>query len=380
MSNGMESRPALKDQLFNREKIERLAAMFHAADRTFRKARFVAAAIAPFESLELKQRIAHIATTLERHLDADFRVAAKQIVAALPAPLDPTKTDNDFGDFIFAPLGEYVARHGLQRRFLPVSLRTLKELTQRFSMEDAIRGFINEFPEETLAELVKWASDKNYHVRRLVSEGTRPILPWSRRLCISHQIPLPLLDRLHADPTRYVTRSVANHLNDISKSDPDIVLATLQRWSDDQRQQPAELHWMTKHALRTLVKQGHTGALERLGCPSQPRVRIGEFTVNPPEVMAGDAFEISLSLFSEAEQQLVIDYEVNFAKASGKRSGKVFKLKQLPANNGQQITLRKRHILRANATTYKLYPGMHHVTLKINGQAFGTKSFELVIR
>ena len=108
-------------------------------------------------TLELKQRIAHIATILEGFLDPDFRVAARQITTALPPPLDPTKTDDDFGDFIFAPLGEYVVRHGMERKCLKTSLKTLKALTQRFSMEDAIRHFINTYPDETLAELDKWS-------------------------------------------------------------------------------------------------------------------------------------------------------------------------------------------------------------------------------
>ncbi len=65
--------------------------------------------------LELKERIVHIAETLEHYLTADFKVAAKQITAALPAPLDPSKSDDDFGDFIFAPLGEFVVRNGMAK-------------------------------------------------------------------------------------------------------------------------------------------------------------------------------------------------------------------------------------------------------------------------
>jgi hypothetical protein len=44
---------------------------------------------------------------------------------------------------------------------------------------------------------------------------------------------------------------------------------------------------------------------------------------------------------------------------------------------GESIMLKKRHPLLANATTYRLYPGTHRVTLQINGKAFGVQEFEL---
>ncbi len=125
--------------------------------------------------------------------------------------------------FYLCAVGEFVVRQGLSREHLRLSLQTLQQITQRFSMEDAMRSFIREYPDPTLKELTKWASHKNYHVRRLVSESTRPLLPWSGRLGLPVETMLPLLETLHADPdpTRYVTRSVANHLNDIAKTHPE---------------------------------------------------------------------------------------------------------------------------------------------------------------
>ena len=76
---------------------------------------------------------------------------------------------------------------------------------------------------------------------------------------------MPLLNRLHCDQTRYVTRSVANHLNDIAKIDADRVVGLLREWSTAGKQSAKELNWMTRHGLRTLVKQGHVGALDLLG-------------------------------------------------------------------------------------------------------------------
>jgi 3-methyladenine DNA glycosylase AlkC len=296
----------------------------------------------------------------------------------LPQRLDPTGTDDDFGDFIFAPLDEFEVRNGLSKKHARISLKTLKEITQRFSMEDAIRTFINRYPDETLAELALWSIDSNYHVRRLVSEGTRPLLPWSGRISIDVTTPLPFLDTLHADPTRYVTRSVANHLNDIARKKPEIVLETLHRWKQLGKQRPAELQWMTKHALRTLVKRGHPQALQLLGFNAIPKISVTNFRIATPQIRPGDAVEFSFSVNAKSSESLVIDYAIEFVKANGTLSPKVHKLKQLSLQKSESATVSKRHVLRANATTYTLYPGTHYVTLQINGRSFGRLSFELL--
>ncbi len=131
------------------------------------------------QDLELKQRITWIAENLEAHLPGPFPEAVTQILNALPEPLDENKTDDDFGDFIIAPLGEFVVRQGMEQCHFELALHTLKEITKRFSMEDAMRAFIRKYPRETMAKLMEWTQDSNYHVRRLVSESTRPSLPWS---------------------------------------------------------------------------------------------------------------------------------------------------------------------------------------------------------
>lgn len=368
---------SLKDQLFNRERVEYLAGQFHSADSEFDRDGFVRDTMRSLTSLELKQRVVLIAEMLEKHLATDYRAAVKHLVASLPPPLDPTKTDDDFGDFIFAPLGEFVVRNGLAKRHLSLSLKTLKAITQRFSMEDAIRAFINEHPEPTLATLTKWSTDKNYHVRRLVSEGTRPILPWSKRLTIDVATPLPLLDTLHADRARYVTRSVANHLNDISKSQPELVLQRLERWAGQGGQDPRELRWMSRHALRTLVKQGHVDALRFLGFHASPKIEIDRFELQSTKVASGQAIDFAFSVKADRDESLLVDFVIDFVKANGKLAPKVHKLKQVQLRKGEATTIRKRHVLRANATTYRLYPGTHHLTLQINGKPFGTQTFEV---
>jgi 3-methyladenine DNA glycosylase AlkC len=368
---------SLKDHLFNRDSVKLLATLLENGVPGFASDAFVRQVLDPFNKLELKERIVHIASVLEKHLDADFRIAAKQISAALPPPLDPKKTDDDFGDFIIAPLGEYVVRNGLTKRNLKISLRTLREITKRFSMEFAIRKFIVAFPLETLGELQKWADDKNYHVRRLVSEGTRPSLPWSGKISIDRSVAISFLDQLHADQTRYVTRSVCNHLNDISKTDEKLVVDTLKRWKKQKQQESEELKWMCKHALRTLVKRGDKGALTFLGYRSNPKVEVVDFKILPSSISPGETIEFSFDLLADRKESLIVDYVVEFVKANGSLGPKVHKLKTLEVSKGESVTILKRHRFLANATTYTLYPGTHYLTIQINGESFGRIGFEI---
>ncbi len=372
---------SLKDQLFNAEKVQYLGGLFKQVYPEFRHDSFQKAVVSKFPELELKERIAHISTCLREHLPADYPDALEILLRALPAELDPNKTDDDFGDFIFSPHSLFVATYGCSDGLLDLSLPALKEITKRFSAEYAIRFFINAFPEKTFTYIHNWMEDDNYHVRRLTSEGTRPKLPWAQKLDIPYDKPMPVLHTLHADNTRYVTRSVANHLNDISKIDPDLVLETLIEWKKGKQQDKKEMHFITKHTLRSLVKQGHMDALDLLGFGGKPDIEITKFEMHTPVVKVGDAFEFTLAFDSNKSQNLVIDYLMNFAgdeSKSGKKAGqKVFKLKQLELEAGQTINIRKKHPMRL-MTTRRLYPGEHQIALQVNGQNFGTLSFDLV--
>ena len=252
----------LKDQLFTREKVELIASDIERVHPAFRADEFVTSVVARLPVLELKARIDWIATCLGRHLPSDLRRAVGVLVRSLPAPVDPTLSDGDFGDFIYAPYTNYVARHGCTAEDLDFSLAALREITTRFSAEFAIRPFLDLFPGQVLATLQVWTGDEHYHVRRLCSEGTRPRLPWAQSLTLPHDVGIPILDRLFADPTRYVTRSVANHVNDISKRDPQLALDTLERWRGSGQQQPREMGYVIRHAARTLVRAGHPRALD----------------------------------------------------------------------------------------------------------------------
>lgn len=370
-----EERFSLKDALFNAEKVAYLAGLFGAADVRFDAAGFERNVMAEMLPLELKARMTLIARVLAQYLPDDFHAAADVIEAALPAPLDPSKTDDDFGDFIFGPLGTYVEEHGIGH--FDRSMALLKEITKRFSMEYAIRPFLNVHPDRTLGVLADWTFDENYHVRRLVSEGTRPKLPWGMKVGLDVRDAIPFLDALHSDETRYVTRSVANHLNDIAKIDPALVIETLQRWHVKGEQGGKELDWITRHALRTLVKKGDPAAMELLGYGPDPAIEVGDVVLSAGHVAIGDVLEFDVAIEARGAAKLLVDYAVEFVKADGSRKPKVFKLKQLSLKSGERVVLTKRHRFKGDATTFRLYPGDTRIVLQINGVARGDATFEL---
>ncbi len=365
---------SLKDQLFNVEKIRYLAGLFDGPN--FDGLAFEERVMQRMLSLELMQRIVWIAEVFEEFLPDDFSAAAAVIVSALPPPLDPDKSDDDFGDFIFAPLGEYTARQGLAD--LSVSLPLLEELTKRFSVEFPIRHFLNAHPEQTMVQMALWARAPNYHLRRLASEGTRPTLPWGVKVGIASDAGLPLLDQLYGDATRYVTRSVANHLNDLAKKQPDLVVATLARWQDEGRQEGKEMRWIASHALRTLVKRGHKGALELLGFRAAPQVTLGEIDLVETQVVIGQALEFSCDITATRDEKLMVDFVIDFVKADGSRKSRVFKLKQMGIRRGETLTLRKKHRFLGNATTFKVFPGEHRLSLQVNGTVLARADFGLL--
>lgn len=367
---------SLKDQLFNSKKVDYLAALIAQVDADFSQAAFHQDVVIAFPGLELKERITHMTACLQQHLPDDYPEALAIILRSLPPELDPTKTDDDFGDFIFAPLSLFVAVHGCTPDHLDISLTALKEITKRFSAEYAIRYFINTFSEATFEFLNDCAKDDNYHVRRWASEGTRPKLPWAQKLTTDYRKPLPILDALYADRTRYVTRSVANHLNDISKTDPVLVMDTLQRWTASQQQAGLEMAFITKHALRSLVKQGNPDALKLLGFKTKPEITIANFSTTTPTVRVGSAFEFSLDICSHQQQKLVVDYLMYFASDGRKQPQKVFKIKQLDLARDETVTLHKRHPMRL-MTTRRLTLGVHKIVLQVNGQPFDSLTFEL---
>ncbi|MFC3615833.1 hypothetical protein ACFORG_18945 [Lutimaribacter marinistellae] len=363
----------LKDQLFNAEKVRSLSARFAAADPSFDHGAFETAVMSRLPELELKARMDWIATCLAEAVPGPLERVGPIILRALPPPCDPTLSDGDFGDFIYAPLGEWVAARGGEEPDRALDL--IEEITQRFSMEWAIRPLLNDHPETVLARMESWVGHPHYHVRRLVSEGTRPRLPWGQGVDLAVSTPLPLLDRLHADPTRYVTRSVANHLNDVTRNEPDLVIDRLGQWGRQGRQKPDELTWMARHALRGLVKSGHPDALRHLGFDPDAQI-TADLRLNG-SARIGGALDFTVSLIGPKDTPVLVDYIIHFRRPGGRISAKTHKLKQARLSD-TELVLEKRHKLKGDATTFRLVPGTHRIEVQVNGRVRAEAAFDLL--
>ncbi|UYV35941.1 hypothetical protein N4R57_12885 [Rhodobacteraceae bacterium D3-12] len=368
---------SLADQLFNPEKLGYLAGLFASAVPGFERVAFEREVLSRLGELELKARIDWIAECLDRALPGAFEPLAEAIVAALPAPCDPTLSDDDFGDFIFAPLGELVVRRGIDAP--ERSLDVLEEVTQRFSMEYAIRPFLNACEDAVFDRLEGWSRHPHYHVRRLVSEGTRPKLPWGKKINADPARALGLLDVLHADGTRFVTRSVANHMNDLSRMMPGVVMDRLEAWGAAGKQNARELAWMRKHALRTLVKQGDARAMAMLGYRADAPVTLKTLTLDRARVPVGEQITFEVTLSAAERTPVLVDYLLEFHRGQALAPRrKVMKLGQGVVDPGKPLRFTKRYRIPRDATTVKIVPGPHRVSIQVNGQVLGGIDFEVV--
>jgi 3-methyladenine DNA glycosylase AlkC len=221
------------------------------------------------------------------------------------------------------------------------------------------------------------ALSEHYHERRLASEGSRPKLPWAKKLTVYPTVPMYILDKLYYDKTRYVTRSVANHLNDISKIDPFLTLETLKRWKTSGKQDDKEMQYIVKHALRTLVKKGDKEALALLGYATDPKITLSNTGLSQETVNLGEDLHIEFDIEAEDSCHLCLDYVMHFKTKNGTFSEKVYKIKSLSLKRGGSIRIRKKHLFKANMTTRKLYAGEHKIQIQINGKCYEAGSFIL---
>ncbi|MFC8847433.1 MULTISPECIES: DNA alkylation repair protein [unclassified Micromonospora] len=322
-----------------------------------------AAGLAP---LALLARVRHVAAALGRAMPGDFAAAATVLHRALDSA--------SFTGWMTLPCGYYVAEYGLDAP--DVALPALAALSPRFSSEGPIRYFIERHPRATFDQLRRWAADPDEHLRRLVSEGTRPRLPWAPQLRGLVADPTPavaLLDRLHDDPSEYVRRSVANHLNDISRDHPDLAVSIARRWAGTGGDRTA---WVIRHGLRTLAKQGHPGALRLLGYDLDIPVTLTGLTVTPASVPIGGEVTIAFTLVADTTARAVVDYAVHHAGVRGTRAPKVFKLTTVTLQGGRARSVSRRHPFR-EVSVRRLHPGQHRIDIQINGRILGSTEVRL---
>lgn len=338
-----------------------------AASPRFDRGAFLAAATDGLDALSIMERVRHIADALRPALPTDYE-AALGVVGAMAPRLSH--------GFQAVAVTEYVARYGLDD--FDRSMEALAALTRFGTAEFAIRPFLALDADRALATMAGWTASDDEHVRRLASEGARPRLPWAAGVPALKADPTraaPILEALKADPAIYVRKSVANHLNDIAKDQPDWLLDRLADWPQDD----PHTAWIIRHALRTLIKQGEPRALALIGVGHGAAVTIGKFVVEPAVVRLGERIAISVDIASTAaeNQPLVVDYRVHYARGGGKTAAKVFKWKSFDLAAGESAALRISQVIR-DFSTRRHHPGQHGVELIVNGETMGASGFELL--
>ncbi|MGW7053955.1 DNA alkylation repair protein [Streptomyces sp. NPDC054887] len=346
------------DELLNAQTLTRLARCLTRAD-----AGVTAAALrgcgAGLDGLRFTERVALVRDAVLADLPADFPAFARVLRSAL--------RDDGFTGWMIFPVTEAVAVRGLGD-FEP-ALALLAELTPRLTAETAVRPFLATDQERALRFMRRWTTHPDPHVRRLASEGTRPRLPWAPRLpaLISDPAPaLPLLDALYRDDSPYVRRSVANHLNDISRDHPATAVGVAARWLDA----PAPTTFrVVRHGLRTLVKAGDPEALTLLGHSPALPVTVEGPHLHKAEIRVGDdlVFDCAVTNDDDRPAHVVIDYVVHHVKADGRLTPKVFKLTTRSLAPGETWRATRRHSFRP-LTTRRYHPGTHLVRIQVNGR------------
>lgn len=362
----------LKD-FFDERLVRRIASTIKPVYSGFSEEAFVSEATTGLSKLELLDRGKHIADALGKTLPQNFEQAVDVLLRSLDVPL--ARDNHNLGSFFYLPHVTFVARWGLDH--FDASMRAQYALTQRFTAEFSIRHFILRDSARTLETLRSWANDPSEHVRRLVSEGTRPRLPWAVRLPEFIKNPAPVIElitQLRDDPSLYVRRSVANSLNDIAKDHPDLAVQICKEWS---KNASPERKWIIKHALRWLVKRGHLGAIQLLGGGVKPKVRVESVDISPAKATLGSSVTVAFDLVSEAakSQDLMVDYVVHHPGASGKMRSKVWKLRRITLEPKQRIRLQAKVSL-VDRTIRKHHPGMYRVDLRVSGTDLPLGTFE----
>ena len=344
----------------------------------FDRATFLNAALNGLDELEMMQRSDQIAEALAIALPDDFLKALPSLHAVLHPDTEAGLSDmisDETGLMGWAlnPVGTYVARHGLDHP--EQSLTFLAEMTQRATLEFAVRPFFRDHPDITLKHATAWAQHPNHHVRRAASEGIRPRLPWGLRLAryVSDPAPiLPILEKLKDDPSEYVRRSVANNLNDIAKDHPLLVTGIAADWMKDASTDRKRL---VKHACRSLIKAGDPATLAVFGYGAPDGV-AARLDISPRSITLGESLNLDLSLTAPHDLAVLVDLVVRFRKADGRLAPKVFKWSEQKLLARKPMTLKKSLPLKP-VTTRVHYAGPQEVAVQVNGVELACQPFDL---
>ncbi|MEU4094238.1 DNA alkylation repair protein [Streptomyces sp. NPDC026673] len=308
--------------------------------------------------------------------------AGPQDPAALEAVVRAALPDPRFTGWMIWPVTEAVAALAsgtAEGTVFEDGLHLLADLTPRLTAEFAIRRMLNADLDRALAVVTRWTAHPDAHVRRLASEGTRPRLPWAVRvpeILARPEATLPILGALYKDPSEYVRRSVANHVNDISHARVDLAVEAAGRWS---AAPDAHTSRLVRHALRTAVKRGDRGALALLGFEPATGLAVDGPAVAEPTVAVGGELRFAFTLENRGDKplRLVVDYVVHYRKANGTTAPKVYKLTTRTLQPGERSEHTGARSFKPISTRV-FHPGAHALELQVNGEPHGKVGFEVV--
>ncbi len=309
---------------------------------------------------ELKQRMRHIAEVLRQVLPEKFTEATDIIVRCVEELKKIHESEMSLSYMIFP---DFIEVYGIED--YDTSIKAFEKITQFASAEFAVRPFLIKYPEKMGKQMLQWSLHPQPMVRRLASEGFRPRLPWGMAVPYLKKDPaivMPVLENLKQDVSESVRRSVANNLNDIAKDHPDFIVELISKWngiSDD-------TDWIIRHGSRTLLKRGHVNALKHFGLAEVKGIKIYDFKTDKKKIRMGDDLTFSFVLSVKKEVKLRIEYGIDFVKANGKTSRKIFKLTEGIFEKGEHPLSRKQSF--RDFTTRKHYPGKHAIAIIVNGK------------
>ena len=320
-----------------------------------------------WKNLELKERMRLIAVVLNDFLPLPYQ---DQLEILKKVKKDLSYKDSmGLQSMIFQ---DFVEVFGLDD--YDNSIKALESFTIDSSSEFAIRQFILKYEDKTMSQMNIWAKSENEHIRRLATEGCRPRLPWAIALPIFKSDPskvLEIIEVLKFDKSKYVQKSVANNLNDISKDNAQIVIDFVK----NNLGQTKDLDWICKHASRTLLKKGDKQILPLFGFGDSSHVNITNLEYHN-SLSFGDDFIFDFTLNSEENLgNLRVEYGIHYKKANGSHSKKVFMISQNSINEKEK-SFRKKQSFK-NMTTRKHYSGEHYISIIINGIEKEKRSFYL---
>ncbi len=361
----------LKDRFYNRDSINALALSFRDVYPSFQVDDFINDVIdGTWDDLELKARMHRITINLGKYLPDDYEQALDIIDNVIEGRREGVI------DFALMCFPDFVEVFGQDECHWDISMAALERYTRSSSSEFAVRPFIINNEERMMSQMAVWSRHENEHVRRLSSEGCRPQLPWGQVLHSFKKDPskvIVILEQLKADPSLYVRKSVANNLNDISKTHPDLVIKIAKEWYGDNEY----TDWIVKHACRTLLKKGDREVLAIFGYDYTGSVDVDGFALVTTSVANGEDMTFLFEIEAKETTKVRLEYGIDFVKANGKRNRKIFQISEIELKTGQRKKYKKTHSF-ADMSTRRHYPGVHSVTLIVNGIEQGTFDFELL--